>query len=75
MQRCLEYIYLVAPWLTHKTIIALDGDVKGNTGIEMKAEEFDKPDGKVPCGGRLSIGRCYTHILKNVFKFMNSKVP
>lgn len=75
MLRCLEYLKMLAPGLTKKTIIAVDGDIKGNDGIETKGNEFDQQDGKTPDGRRFMIGRCYTHILKNLFKFMDSKIP
>ena len=69
-QRCLEYLFCRARWFLRKGVVTLDGDVKGDAMILRKAKEFDWVAGAEPGTFMLCIGRCYTHICKNIFKFM-----
>lgn len=70
--RCLEYLYLKAPWLLKKCIIVFDGDMKGSSSIGEKRKQFEFMDGVKEGTYSLFIGRCYTHIIKNIFKFMDT---
>mmetsp|Transcript_14043 Transcript_14043/g.18676 ORF Transcript_14043/g.18676 Transcript_14043/m.18676 type:complete len:404 (-) Transcript_14043:28-1239(-) len=75
--RSLEYLRVVAPDLVKKAIVVVDGDVKGDVGVASKAREFTALEGDegTSSPSQLLVARCYTHIIKNVFKFMDSTLP
>lgn len=73
--RCLEYLYMVAPGLVDKTIVTLDGDVKGDPGIGAMSSIMNQLDEVEVDAERLMVGKCYTHAQKNLFKFLDKKIP